>query len=218
MGEQEAPRRPGRPARPVTREHLLKVAREAFSQLGYAGASMGDIAARAGIRKSSLFHHFATKDELYREALTGILDELSKHVAEALQSDAPFVQRMTGTTRAIQSFLGHAPRGRTVAPAGVRGRREHVPRRLRVRRRDPARERRAHRAGHGGGRAPQGRRAPDGDVRAGIHILFSALPEVSARMMGTDIFAGDIVEARTDAAVTSCVSRRQGPRRPTSGT
>src|SRR4051812_44253869 len=103
------PRRPGRPARPVTRDHLLRVAREAFSELGYAGASMGDIASRAGIRKSSLFHHFATKDELYKEALQGILKDLGDHVTEAISDDAPFLERMARTSRAVQRYLSGHP-------------------------------------------------------------------------------------------------------------
>ena len=59
------PRSVGRPKNPVSRQFLLEKAREAFAQEGFAGASMGDIAQRAGLRKSSLFHHFPSKEALY---------------------------------------------------------------------------------------------------------------------------------------------------------
>jgi len=60
-------RRPGRPSNPVSRDQLIRLARQIFAQHGYAGASMSRIAEGAGIRKSSLFHHFATKEALYEK-------------------------------------------------------------------------------------------------------------------------------------------------------
>ena len=57
-------RGPGRPKNPVSKATLLQAAGMAFAERGYAGASMADIASRAGIQKASLFHHFPTKDLL----------------------------------------------------------------------------------------------------------------------------------------------------------
>ena len=77
----DTPRKAGRPARPLHRDQLLAIAREAFAELGYAGASMGEIATRTGIRKSSLFHHFRTKDELYVESLASIVNDIGALIA-----------------------------------------------------------------------------------------------------------------------------------------
>ncbi len=99
------PRRAGRPRNPVPRERLLQVARDAFAELGYAGASMSDIAGRAGIRKSSLFHHFASKDALYLEAVGGTLAPLGVLVIEAASSAGDFPSRLDRLGEAVSGYL-----------------------------------------------------------------------------------------------------------------
>jgi AcrR family transcriptional regulator len=66
----EAPRSPGRPAGSsgdVTRERVVVAAVETFARQGLAGASVRDIARRARIRVSSLYHYFPSKEALYEE-------------------------------------------------------------------------------------------------------------------------------------------------------
>jgi AcrR family transcriptional regulator len=63
-------RRPGRPEHPVSRAHLIRMARDVFSEENFDGASMARIAEKAGLQKSSLFHHFATKESLYVAVMT----------------------------------------------------------------------------------------------------------------------------------------------------
>jgi AcrR family transcriptional regulator len=99
-------RGPGRPKNPVSRDDLLSAALAAFSERGYAGASMSDIAARGGIQKSSLFHHFPSKDELYLEVLSSALSELGELVAEAsADTETDFWPRFEALTDSITAFL-----------------------------------------------------------------------------------------------------------------
>ena len=48
-----------------TRERILEKAIETFADAGFAGASVRDIARKARIRVSSLYHYFPSKDALY---------------------------------------------------------------------------------------------------------------------------------------------------------
>lgn len=69
---------PGRPrkqqaVRPgaTAREEILDAAAELFTGQGFANTSTRAIADAVGIRQSSLYHHFSTKDELLGELLGG---------------------------------------------------------------------------------------------------------------------------------------------------
>lgn len=52
-----------------TRSRLLAAASRAFARLGYAGATLDEIAAEAGLTKGAVYWHFANKNELFLEIL-----------------------------------------------------------------------------------------------------------------------------------------------------
>jgi AcrR family transcriptional regulator len=59
--------RPGATAR----DEILDAAAELFTSQGYGNTSTRAIADAVGIRQSSLYHHFATKDDILAELLSG---------------------------------------------------------------------------------------------------------------------------------------------------
>lgn len=56
-------------ARGDTRERLLQVALEQFAVRGYSGTSIRDLAAAAGIKESSVYKHFVSKQAIFDELL-----------------------------------------------------------------------------------------------------------------------------------------------------
>ncbi len=59
-----------------TRLALLRAARQAFGRHGLAGARVDEIAARAGVNKQLVYHHFGDKDGLYLAVLEQLYEEI----------------------------------------------------------------------------------------------------------------------------------------------
>jgi len=56
------------------RETILDAALEVFSQHGFRGATLDQIAEAAGLSKPNLLYYFASKEAIHKALLTGLLD------------------------------------------------------------------------------------------------------------------------------------------------
>src|ERR1700678_3354945 len=70
-----------------TQERTLDRAAELFWTKGYAATTTREIAASLGIRQSSLYHHFPSKENLLCQLCVTSLEQLLKEVQSAV--DAP---------------------------------------------------------------------------------------------------------------------------------
>ncbi|AKU92703.1 TetR/AcrR family transcriptional regulator [Vulgatibacter incomptus] len=76
---------------------LLEAAFGVFARYGFRKTSMDEVARAAGVSRQGLYLHFATKEDLFREALQTILSDALEGVTEALaRSDQPFEARLVG--------------------------------------------------------------------------------------------------------------------------
>ncbi|MFD7662855.1 TetR/AcrR family transcriptional regulator [Streptomyces sp. NPDC059788] len=73
-----------RAARAETRTHIEDTAARLFAERGYAGTTIGDIAAEAGLSKPMLYRHFDSKKELHLALLERHRDELAAAPVERL--------------------------------------------------------------------------------------------------------------------------------------
>ncbi len=60
----------------ATRRALLAAARHEFARKGFAGSRVDEIAARAGVNKQLVYHHFNDKDTLYLAVLERLYEEI----------------------------------------------------------------------------------------------------------------------------------------------
>lgn len=76
--------RHGQVPRAVREEQLLQIAEALFVEHGYSGASVGDVARRAGVSRPVVYEHFGSKDGLYlavARRIRGELDEALRRLA-----------------------------------------------------------------------------------------------------------------------------------------
>ncbi len=66
------------------RENILDVGEHLFAQRGYAGIGLAEVADGVGLSKSSLFHHFPSKAQLYTAVMARILTHLDDEITRAL--------------------------------------------------------------------------------------------------------------------------------------
>ncbi len=70
---------------------------------------MADLAEKVGLRKASLFHHFASKDQLRRAVLERLVQRVSAIIGDGTAGSANFVQQLDTLTDAIVSMFGEQP-------------------------------------------------------------------------------------------------------------
>jgi len=100
--------RPGRPGYDL--EQVLLVAARAFTERGYEGTSMQDLAGRLGITKSAIYHHVSGKEELLRLATDRALDGLSEVTAEAVAMDGKAIDRLEhAVRRSVEVLIDDLP-------------------------------------------------------------------------------------------------------------
>ena len=71
------------------REQVLGVGRRLFAERGYDGASMEEVAARAGVSKPVVYEHFGDKEKLYHAVVDREVRALLEQITAALTSGHP---------------------------------------------------------------------------------------------------------------------------------
>lgn len=89
---------------PDARDLILEAALAAFAEHGFHGASMRDIAARAGVSQSLVHHHFGTKEALWNFVGERISADFLDFMAEAIPADAPVQESIP---RAVRSYMAY---------------------------------------------------------------------------------------------------------------
>jgi AcrR family transcriptional regulator len=86
----------------ATKRALLAAARRRFGTSGFAGTSLDDVAAEAGVTKGALYHHFRSKEHLFLAVYDQVEGELSAHGIAAAAGGADAVD---GLQRGFAAFL-----------------------------------------------------------------------------------------------------------------
>jgi len=72
-----------------TRDKILSVANKLFSRFGFHKTSMDEIAKIARKAKGSLYYHFASKEDLFREVVSKEIANLKSHLSLIVEDTEP---------------------------------------------------------------------------------------------------------------------------------
>lgn len=68
----------------VTRSQLMAVGHRLFAERGFAGTSTEEIVVQAGVTRGALYHHFRSKEDLFR----AVLDEIEETIVQRMTAAA----------------------------------------------------------------------------------------------------------------------------------
>lgn len=93
----------------ATKKKILESAIELFSMRGYSGASIRDIVKEVGIKESSLYKHFKSKEEILDTILTNFRLAVEKILPpmRSIEQIAASMSLLQFLQRGIQNFMEH---------------------------------------------------------------------------------------------------------------
>ena len=97
------------PSEPTSKEKILDVAEALFARSGFAGVGLREVAEKVGLRKSTLFHHFSSKTQLYADVMAGVVERLEAHLRPALLSAGSRMARLEASVGALIDALAEHP-------------------------------------------------------------------------------------------------------------
>ena len=90
----------------ATRNLLIEVARENFTEHGYAATSIDDIIVQAGVARGALYHHFAGKEALFRAVYEVVEGEvIARVMAVAAAQSSPWEALRAGLSTFLDACL-----------------------------------------------------------------------------------------------------------------
>jgi AcrR family transcriptional regulator len=92
-----------------TRERLLAAARIAFARSGFHGASVEEIASRAGFSTGALYSNFDGKEDLFLVLMEREIDEHAREIAEAVAKRPSVSERAAGGARQWMTMIEREP-------------------------------------------------------------------------------------------------------------
>jgi AcrR family transcriptional regulator len=92
-----------------TRERLLAAARSAFASSGFHGASVDEIASRAGFSTGALYSNFDGKEDLFLVLMEREIDEHAREIAAAVNLRHSITDRATGGAQQWMTMIEREP-------------------------------------------------------------------------------------------------------------
>jgi len=91
------------------RDRILEAAGQLFAEHGFGGATVDEIARRAGVNKAMLYYHIGDKAALFAEVVSSHVDRIRGLVSAAIAGSADPRTRLAAIPRAFASAVREHP-------------------------------------------------------------------------------------------------------------
>lgn len=102
------------------RDALVRAARELFTERDFADVSTGEILARAGVSRGALYHHFASKLDLFREVYLACERDAMERVLARTRELGPTYSAFEVLLAGCRAYLAECADSRELQRIGLR--------------------------------------------------------------------------------------------------
>ena len=88
-----------------TRESLVSAARVLFGRDGFNSTSLDDIASSAGVTKGALYHHFDSKEDLFRAVAESVKRDINTRLSDLFLGSDAFSALEVGCFTILEAYL-----------------------------------------------------------------------------------------------------------------
>ncbi len=82
-----------------TKRLIFESAILVFSECGYNGSAMDEIASRAGVAKGTLYYHFKNKEDIFKFIITEGLNVMTEEIEEAINAEENPIEKLKALCR-----------------------------------------------------------------------------------------------------------------------
>ena len=104
--------------RQATREAIVAAAAALFGEKGFAGATIDEIAALAGVAKGAVYHHFPNKEAVFEAALQRASASLAADITAKVVQAPDVLAMLTRATQAYFEACAQGPIGQIILKDG----------------------------------------------------------------------------------------------------